>query len=308
MDGKFSTDRICFVVSCCDDLEDCNAYIKEHSLEAELKKEFDEQAMLEAKMSECVSRIQEATSAQQNLLTQCKTLQSTKRKAVVEFNKKSSTKYGNLKRKRDQLPIQELHGNETAKKQFAKILEIDDALVAGQAQEKEASLQLAIAVNGRTRVLEKETKLASRFLRGCMTNRSKFIAEKLRTISDEATKVMGKNYLKKGPLQVFCVSALGYNKLSSHNTLAGFIDIDDTGIPAFQKWLIQTTLSTRQTIAENYLESIITIQMAIQPWISDYSTEYRIQVKDAITHRSVFTEYLQKLSHVSRLIATLKWH
>ena len=98
---------------------------------------------------------------------------------------------------------------------------------------------------------------------------------------------------------MFCVSALVFNDfLKNEPKTSGFHTPADTGIPAFQRWLIETTLPTRYRNALSYLEEIISLELSMKPWVEDSAVEIRLDICQKGHMENLFLSHVATLKEV----------
>lgn len=134
----------------------------------------------------------------------------------------------------------------------------------------------------------------------CMKHRSETAAKAIRNDFEMTTEMLKDKTNKpqiKDTLQIFSVSSQAFMELPKKSVL-GFATIKDTGIPALQQWLIQSTLETRKANAEKVLENIITFQMAIGPWLRSNETGLHISEFQKNAIQTMFRQHKRALTLV----------
>lgn len=121
-------------------------------------------------------------------------------------------------------------------------------------------------------------KCESRKRSVCIAKRNEVSSTEIRRDFETAAKQLGRKAKSKSkPLQVFCVSSWAFSQLSKGDTsYPGFPRIRDTGIPALQQWLGETTLPTRDRNALAFLEDVISLDCSMRLWLEDTSEEFKM--------------------------------
>jgi hypothetical protein len=140
--------------------------------------------------------------------------------------------------------------------------------------------------------------LESKMKEVCIKNRNKVSMKEIRQDFEAAAKHMGRKS-DSHPLQVFCVSSWAFVSFKKgKEPLPGFRKALDTGIPVLQKWLIETTLGTRDRNAVAFLEDVVTLELSMAPWLSDTSDEYKMLESQRDVMEDMFDRKLQDLVKV----------
>lgn len=132
----------------------------------------------------------------------------------------------------------------------------------------------------------------------CIQNRKQVQAFEIRTDYEIAGKAIGLKKKAK-PLQVFGVSALAFmDMLVKGKETIGFENKSDTGIPGFQKWLIEATLPTRDRNASAFLEAIVSLEKSMTTWITDDTVEFRMSDSQREAVEEMFAKNLDIVTKV----------
>jgi hypothetical protein len=141
-------------------------------------------------------------------------------------------------------------------------------------------------------------RLESRKKGVCIKNRNEVSTKEIRQDFEAAVKQMGRMGDSK-PLQVFCVSSWAFVHLTKGaGPFPGFRKGPDTGIPALQTWLVETTLGTRNHNAVSFLESVVSLELSMVPWLADTSDEYKMPVSQRDVVEDMFDNNFQDLVKV----------
>ncbi|KAM3065028.1 hypothetical protein ACMFMF_011498 [Clarireedia jacksonii] len=138
--------------------------------------------------------------------------------------------------------------------------------------------------------------LESRILAACIKNRNAVSTTALRKDFENVRKELGQKQ-SEDPLKVFCVSALAFSTfLKKDEWIKGFFKPADTGILAFQQWLNQTTLGTRNRNSEAFLGQIGSLTDAMSTWASDVTVAYKFVASEKQAIGDNFTKGLANLN------------
>jgi hypothetical protein len=138
----------------------------------------------------------------------------------------------------------------------------------------------------------------SRKTAACILNRNQVSTKEIRQDFEAAANQMGRKSDSK-PLQVFCVSSWAFaGFMKRTEPLPGFRKPSDTGIPALQKWLIETTLETRDRNAVSFLENVVSLELSMAPWLADTSDEYKMPLSQSDVVEDMFDRKFQDLVKV----------
>ncbi len=133
----------------------------------------------------------------------------------------------------------------------------------------------------------------------CIKHMNRMQAKEIRDWHEGDMKTVTINGKYKS-LQVFCVSARAFMLLEGGNSvISHFNKLSDTGIPALQAWIIETTLATRNRHAVAFLEAIVSFKISMEPWISDNSVEFRISEDMRISLQTEFESNYSQMTIVS---------
>lgn len=139
----------------------------------------------------------------------------------------------------------------------------------------------------------------SRKTAACVRNRNRVTISALREDYNAATRAIGKKTKATKPLQVFCVSSLAFMKIFNKKyPLPGFPVTNDTGIPALQTWLVESTLGTREFNAQSLLESIVSFEKSITPWLADRTAAFKMAEDERLRVDTVFKKNFDDLTKV----------
>lgn len=134
----------------------------------------------------------------------------------------------------------------------------------------------------------------------CIKNRNEVSITELRQDYEASLRQIGQKPGDK-PLQVFPVSALVYFDFLAGNigqATFGFERRADTGIPPLHKWLVETTLTTRNRNALAFLEAVVSLELSMKPWIEDSSAEYKMQEDHRAALEELFEQNFEELCKV----------
>lgn len=131
----------------------------------------------------------------------------------------------------------------------------------------------------------------------CIKNRNQILTADIRRDYETSVRQMGQQVGKK-PLQVFCVSSWAFSALAKGHPLSGFPKVPETGIPQLQKWLVETTLSTRNQNALSFLEEIVSLELSMGPWVADSSAESKLTEAQKVAVESMFEKKVKNLEQV----------
>ncbi|KAI9046963.1 hypothetical protein LZ554_009038 [Drepanopeziza brunnea f. sp. 'monogermtubi'] len=291
LDGKFSADSLCFIVSKTDSSLSMARYIKNHkNVEAMLKVEFEEQASLNNKLDRLRIHCAEKKKSQGAYEKLAKDL----KKQIEAIANKPGSGDSPKKRKREDGEHQETR---TPKKN-ARQTEYNELVV----RIKEAKIGADKAGSSLHSATEKISALEqalkdseSRKLAVCVKNRNDVSATEIRRDFEGASKHLSRKGTGK-QLQVFCVSAWAFGPLlRGEEPMSGFPKISDTGIPALQNWLTETTLPTRNRNALSFLEDIVSLELSMVNWLSDNSLELKISNSERKNLDECFEKHFQGL-------------
>jgi hypothetical protein len=138
----------------------------------------------------------------------------------------------------------------------------------------------------------------SRKTAACIMNRNQVSKKEIRQDFEAAAKQMGRKGESR-PLQVFCVSSWAFaGFMKGAEPLPGFRKPSETGIPDLQKWLIETTLETRDRNAVSFLENIVSLELSMGPWLADTSEEYKMPLSQRDVVEDMFDRKFQDLVKV----------
>ncbi|EKD14365.1 uncharacterized protein L3040_008278 [Drepanopeziza brunnea f. sp. 'multigermtubi'] len=292
LDGKFSADSLCFIVSKTDSSLSMARYIKNHkNVEAMLKVEFEEQASLNNKLDRLRIHCAEKKKSQGAYEKLAKDLK--KQMEVIVF-KKSGSGDSPKKRKREDGE----HPETRTPKQNARQTEYLE-LVAKIKEAKIGADKAGSSLHSATEkisALEQALKDSeSRKLAVCVKNRNDVSATEIRRDFEGASKYLSRKGTGK-QLQVFCVSAWAFGPLlRGEKAMSGFPKISDTGIPALQNWLTETTLPTRNRNALSFLDDIVSLELSMVNWLSDNSLGFKISNSERKNLDECFEQHFQGL-------------
>ncbi len=156
--------------------------------------------------------------------------------------------------------------------------------------------------------LEKSLKMCqSRKMAACIKNRNLVSATEIRKDYEAAAKQIGQQSNRS--LQVFCISSWAFADMAKGNDVSGFLRQSDTGIPALQTWLLETTLATRDRNAVAFLEDVVSLELSMGPWIANRSVEFKMPEDQRMAVEEVFDKNFDILEKVclSSAYLTLSW-
>ena len=181
--------------------------------------------------------------------------------------------------------------NKKVKELHAKMKETDSAIDCDGAY--------LYRLNSRIKEIEIAfMSLESRKKGACIKNRNEVSTKEIRQDFEAAAKQMGRKGDSK-PLRVFCVSSWAFVHLTKGaGPFPGFRKLSDTGITALQTWLVETTLGTRDHNAVSFLESVVSLELSMVPWLADTSDEYKMPVSQRDVVEDMFDNNFQDLVKV----------
>jgi hypothetical protein len=181
--------------------------------------------------------------------------------------------------------------NKKAKELHAKMKEIDSVIDNDGAY--------LYKINRKIKEIEiASMRSESRKKGACIKNRNEVSTKEIRQDFEAAAKQMGRKGDSK-PLRVFCVSSWAFVHLTKGaEPFPGFRKLSETGIPALQTWLVETTLGTRDHNAVSFLESVVSLELSMVPWLADTSDEYKMPVSQRDVVEDMFDNNFQELVKV----------
>jgi hypothetical protein len=143
--------------------------------------------------------------------------------------------------------------------------------------------ELLLSLEGRLRSLGKALLFArSRLKVACIQHRNQISTAAIRKDYEATLQEMGRQATK--PLQVFAVSAvvhLHYLSRPGANVIhAGFPNREDTKVADLRDWLLGTTLETRDSYAQAFLEDVEQFVNSMKPWINDKYSDMKISADE----------------------------
>ena len=305
LDGKYSTDRLVFIMTMCDTSISPDRYLKNNPgakyrigpiLSAQVKMKKDRQKALDFQNQalindNAISREVTKEIAQINSL-------------IAEY--KSDT----LKRKHDGgkeggESLTDAGKNQQQSKLQEQIQQHKSNLDSLRLKHGSASRDLLQAQKKLREIDDYLTHCESKIMRACIQHRHKTSAAAISKdfeIVARLTRKKGKKGQKavpQNPLQVFSASSLAYMTISEGGTFIGFDDQEDTGIPALRDWLVQCTLHSRNAIAEKTIKAIVSFEVATALELIDRSKTLKFTTHQVQTITNGFELSLQELGKVS---------
>jgi hypothetical protein len=115
----------------------------------------------------------------------------------------------------------------------------------------------------------------SRQMAACITKRNEISTSELRK-DYESISAPSKD-LNRSMFQVFCISSNAHILWrTSPDPIQGYPKRSDTGIARLRKWLIKTTLASRNDNALAFLERLEDFRVSFEPWLSDNSLDFKL--------------------------------
>ena len=144
--------------------------------------------------------------------------------------------------------------------------------------------------------------LKSEKMAACIESRNQFHRKTLQEGFNNDLKAL--RHASSGrPLRVFCVSALAYDHIQKRERISGFFEEEDTGIPALERWLVETTLPVRLANALSFLKECNELESQIKYWAADTRIEIQLSAFEASTIHESFQQQGATLKQVSSISA-----
>ncbi|RDL41492.1 uncharacterized protein BP5553_01471 [Venustampulla echinocandica] len=294
LDGRFSSDTLCFVVSKTDSSISVPRYISTHlNVEELLAPEF----ALQGKLKETMNKLKENDRVLKVKKRAGETVLKELKKELKQLQKLIKKSHPQKARKRKRIPDEE-ELNPSAQGAFGPLTaeeELNNQKESELKQKIRAAQDDIITIHAVQNKAADNIKKAealvelstSRQRAACIQNRNAVSAAELRKDYDAAANMLPEANQK--PLQVFCVSALAFSELKKNAGLVpGFLRLRDTGIPQLAKWLAETTLRPRHRSATSFLKDIESLEFSIAPWLKTCS-EFKMSASQAEAVEDAFT-------------------
>jgi hypothetical protein len=331
LDNRFSSDQLCFVVSKIDSSLKVQRYIESHpNVEAELTPEFENEARWKGMLSQGQKFCEQKMDSKAEHEKAFEILTKELKKLTASFKKTTGGRSKGQKRKRveqegaysaismsllkldtqaNRFPIG-TEPNDLTPEQKAlakKIRELQVKCKETKALSDQDGGALYKAQSGIKKLESLLRMCQSRKMAACIKNRNRMSTTEIRKDYEAAAKQVGQKSGK--PLQVFCASSWAFADMTKGNNTPGFLKQSDTGIPALQTWLVETTLATRDRNAVALLEDVVSLELWMTPWVADSSAEFKVPEDQRMMVEEVFDKNFDILEKVCRLICPKSfWH
>lgn len=327
LDNKFSSDRLCFILTMTDESIDVDDYIsKSAKVRRELSKELKREK--EGKASELA-----ALKIRRDALAEKLDLQS--QITQIKARRKDLYKaYAPLKPAYESILAKRKAGEESPASMFYFILRSIAPLMHLSEPKQNHSLTLSAAqlaeaetLRGKFKsctsqiqkledqknavdsklcsILDKLAEITafavhckSNKLEACIKHRNEESAKDIRKYYKDESKSIGRNTKGEPPLQVFGVSSKAFMELSAGGTVPGFASIDKTGILDVRTWLVAATLATRKINSGLMLESFLSLELSITPLLVDREVGYKMPETERNKIQGSFEKDLEEFQKV----------
>lgn len=302
LDNQFNSDHLAFIVTKTDSSLSLDRYIKHHkNVHDSLSSVFEKEEELKTQLLEIEKKRDDKKKLEAGIRAEINdnnlkmkilgmTINDMRAARGVIVNMKG-------KRKRDDNPTESQPSPEEKDMiaQFNQIKGGNQALDGKLAQARSKIYKAEEDIKKIENLLwfqESKKRAAS------IQNRNDISAQELRKDFKNAAHQIGQELGNK-ELQVFCVSALMfYDFLQDRPKNSGFHTKADTGIPALQNWLIESTLPTRNRNAISFLEDIVSLELSMKPWVEDSTVEFKVSQNERASMDKVFRSYITPLKEV----------
>ena len=331
LDNRFSSDQLCFVVSKIDSSLKVQRYLESHpNVEAELALVFKNEARLKGMLSQGQKFCEREMGSKAEHEKALEILTKELRKLTPSSKKTTGGRSKGQKRKRVEqegaysaisMPLLKLdtqanhfpigtEPNDPTPEQKAltkKVRELQLKCKETKALSDQRGGALYKAESGIKKLESLLSMCQSRKMAACIKNRNRVSTTEIRKDYEVAANQSGQKSGK--PLQVFCVSSWAFADMTKGINTPGFLKQSDTGIPALQTWLVETTLATRDRNGVAFLEDVVSLELWMAPWVADSSAAFKMPEDQRIMVKEVFDKNFDILEKVCRLIyPKFFWH